>query len=175
VTRKPCLAAVVCALLLGCSGGSTPSEPTGTSFVAVADDYTGYHSWQSFDVSAEANTQGIHDGTVTEYVNALPPSGSTEFPLATLIVKEAIGGEMGHALFAMARRGGSFNSSGARGWEWFELENVGDADDRVKIVWRGFGPPLGEMYGGDPNSSCNTCHTKCADAVCSGPLNLTNF
>lgn len=176
MTFKLCHAiGLASALLIACGGSPSSSDTTGTSFVAVAEDFQGYHSWQSFDVSAEANTLGIHDGTVIEYVNSLPPSGSTEFPQATLIVKEAVGGAMGHALFAMSRRGGNFNSSGARGWEWFELENVGDANDNVKIVWRGFGPPLGEQYGGDPNSTCNTCHKQCADSVCSSPLQLTNF
>lgn len=166
-----------CALLAACSGSPAGEDnpSSTTSFVAFADDFKGYHSWQSFDVSAEANEKGIHDGTVIEYVNQLPPTGSTEYPLATLVVKEATGGAMGHALFAMARRGGNYNSTGARGWEWFELENLTGDEDAVKIVWRGFGPPIGEEYGGDPNSTCNTCHKKCVDAVCSTPLALENF
>ncbi|HET9933481.1 MAG TPA: hypothetical protein VFQ35_22405 [Polyangiaceae bacterium] len=167
----------LCALLAACSGSSASDDsPSSTSsFVAFANDFKGYHSWQSFDVSAEAKEKGIHDGTVIEYVNQLPASGSTEYPLGTLVVKEAIGGAMGNALFAMARRGGNYNSTGVRGWEWFELENLATEDDSVKIIWRGFGPPIGEEYGGDPNSTCNTCHKKCVDAVCSTPLALENF
>lgn len=173
---KLCPALVLSALLAACSGGGSDEATTpGTSFVAFADDFRGYHSWQSFDVSAESNEEGIHDGTVLEYINALPPSGSTEFPLGTLIVKESTGGTMGPALFAMARRGGNFNSTGVRGWEWFELENVASGNDAVNIVWRGFGPPVGEAYGGDPNSTCNSCHKQCPDAVCSTPLSLQNL
>ena len=163
-------------LLLACSGSGGASDPTSTQFLAVVEDFNGYHSWPSFDVTGEAVVVGIHDGsTVTEYVNMLPPTGATEFPQGTLIVKEAIGGTMEHELFAMARRGGNFNSTGARGWEWFELVNLEDGKDSVKINWRGFGPPLGEMYGGDPNSTCNTCHKTCVDSVCATPVQLSNF
>ncbi|MFZ5893185.1 MAG: hypothetical protein ACOY0T_19150 [Myxococcota bacterium] len=166
----------VAAVLAACGGGSS-EEPstTANSFVAVSESFRGYHSWTSFDVSAEASALGIHDGSVIEYVNTLPPTGSTEFPLATIIVKEATGGTVPHELFAMVRRGGNFNATGARGWEWFELENLTDGNDGVKIVWRGFGPPIGEEYGGDAEGGCNGCHTACADAVCSTPLQLANF
>jgi hypothetical protein len=164
------------ALLSACGGSDAEPQTSSTSFLAVAADFQGYRSWPSFDVTAEAVIVGIHDGsTVTEYVNTLPPSGLSEFPLGTLVVKEALGGTMTHELFAMARRGGNFNSTGVRGWEWFELVNLEDGKDSVKINWRGFGPPLGEMYGGDPNSTCNTCHKECAGAVCSSALQLSNF
>jgi len=177
MSRRSLVVFGLCALLSACSGsGASSEEPSSTSFLAVAADFRGYRSWPAFDVSAEAVIVGIHDGsTVTEYVSALPPSGSTEFPLGTLIVKEAIGGTMEHELFAMARRGGNFNSTGARGWEWFELVNLEDGKDSVKINWRGFGPPLGEMYGGDPNSGCNMCHKACVDSVCATPVQLSNF
>jgi hypothetical protein len=75
----------------------------------------------------------------------------------------------------MAKRGAEFNRA-APGWEWFELENLECPDDRVKVIWRGVGPPLGENYGGDPNAGCNTCHTDCGnDGVCAKALSLTNF
>ena len=97
-------------------------------------------------------------------------------PVGTIIVKEATGGTMAHELFAMVKRGGGFNS-GAPGWEWFELENLDDGKDGVKIVWRGFGPPVGEEYGGDAEGGCNKCHGACSgnDSVCSSALQLTNF
>ena len=76
----------------------------------------------------------------------------------------------------MVKRGGGFNA-GLPGWEWFELVNLDDGSDGVKINWRGFGPPDGsETYGGDASSGCNTCHLACGnDGVCATPLNLTNF
>lgn len=168
-----------CLCLTACGGGD--SGQTGNSsdqiFLAVAEDFRGYHENPSFDVSGEAALIGIHDGSViTEYINRLPPSGATEFPLGTIIVKEATGGTTAHELFAMVKRGGGFNS-GAPGWEWFELQNLDDGKDGVKIVWRGFGPPVGEEYGGDAEGGCNKCHGACSgnDSVCSSALQLTNF
>jgi hypothetical protein len=76
--------------------------------------------------------------------------------------------------FAMVKRGGDFNSEGARGWEWFELEDVEDGG--VLIVWRGVGPPADEGYGGDPLTGCNECHTPGNnDCVLAPALDLRNF
>jgi hypothetical protein len=150
--------------------------PAGSTYLAFAQDFQGYHSWPSYDTTKDADLVGIHDGSVvTEYINRLPPSGSTEFPLGTLVVKEATGGTIPHEIFAMAKRGGSFNAV-ATGWEWFELENLACADDRVKLLWRGVGPPIGEVYGGDPNAGCNGCHADCGnDAVCAKALQLSKL
>ena len=168
--------------VVSCSGAPEPAEgAAGGSgspdvFLAFADDFRGYHSWPSFDATDGAELVGIHDGsTVTEYINEPPPSGSDAFPIGTMIVKEATGGTIPHELFAMAKRGGGYNR-GAPGWEWFELENLDDGQDSVKQIWRGVGPPIGEMYGGDPDAGCNKCHTDCGnDAVCAKPLSLVAF
>mgnify|MGYP001550112068 CR=1 FL=1 len=67
------------------------------------------------------------------------------------------------------KRGGDFNGGGAKNWEWFEL-----TENPVTIVWRGFGPPVGDTYGGDRNG-CNSCHVTCGstnDYVCSAQLQL---
>jgi hypothetical protein len=180
MNAKRCAAVLGFSLCLtACGGGESgqPSPGQDQIFLAVAEDFRGYHERPSFDVSGEAALIGIHDGSViTEYINQLPPSGATEFPLGTIIVKEATGGTMAHELFAMVKRGGGFNS-GAPGWEWFELENLSDGKDGVKIVWRGFGPPVGEEYGGDAEGGCNKCHGACSgnDSVCSSALQLANF
>jgi hypothetical protein len=169
--------AALCACAGGGGGAGEPDPAEGSVFLAFAEDFRGYHSYQSFDVTGEASLIGIHDGsTVIEYINKLPLSGSTEFPLGTIIVKEASGGTNTHELFAMVKRGGGFNS-GAPGWEWFELENLDDGADGVKVVWRGFGPPVGEMYGGDAAGGCNKCHGACNDndSVCSSSTRLSNF
>jgi hypothetical protein len=158
-------------------GASTSSNggaaPTPEPFLAFASDFCGYHSWKHYDTTGGAALVGIHDGSaVTEYINRLPPSGSTTFPVGTIIVKEATGGTQAHELFAMVKRGGGFNP-GASGWEWFDLKNQGDG---AMIVWHGFGPPAGDTYGGDATAGCNTCHTDCGnDGVCAKPLALTNF
>ena len=170
----------LCAILLAaaaCSSDGGGEEPQDTSeiFLAATRDFNGYHGWPGHDVTDEATLIGIHDlSTVIAYLNQAPEPGSTEFPLGTVIVKEATGGSEEHQLFAMAKRGGGFNS-GAPGWEWFELENLDEAKDTVKIVWRGFGPPLGEEYGGDAKGGCNSCHGKCPDSVCSKALALDQF
>jgi len=183
--------AVAVGVLAACGGNGGQSGPDGGTadgevFLAFAKDFTGYHSWEAFDVTGGAELAGIHDGsTVTEYINHLPPSGLTEFPLRTIIVKEATGGTIPHEIFGMVKRGGGFNN-GLPGWEWFELQNISDlivaaggvddGTDRVKIVWHGFGPPDGESYGGDSTSGCNTCHADCGnDGVCAKELALTNF
>jgi hypothetical protein len=161
---------------LGTVPETQSAPPTGSTYLAFAQNFFGYHSWPSYDVSEDADLVGIHDGSVvTEYINRLPASDSTEFPVGTLVVKEATGGTIPHEIFAMAKRGGGFNSV-ATGWEWFELENLDCPDDRVKLIWRGVGPPVGEMYGGDPNAGCNSCHAECGnDAVCAKALSLADF
>jgi hypothetical protein len=158
------------------SGDGTDPRIQAGLFVAIAKDFRGFHSWDSYDVTDDADLAGIHDGsTVTEYINTPPPHGSEEFPLGTIIVKEATGGTIAHELFAMVKRGGGLNKI-AVGWEWFDLIPVDDGKDSVTIKWQGNGPPNGESYGGDANSGCNTCHRDCGnDSVCAKPFALSNF
>ena len=182
----------LCASLfvLGCGGSGTDEVSAGSCSstvpaegseapdvcLAFAQDFAGYHGWPSFDTSEDADLVGIHDGSVIkEYINRLPESGSAQFPVGTLIVKEATGGTIPHEIFAMGKRGGNYNPD-TPGWEWFELENLESGGDKVKVIWRGFGPPLGENYGGDPNAGCNSCHTDCGnDGVCAKALQLADF
>jgi hypothetical protein len=92
-------------------------------------------------------------GRRTVYINEVPAPGATEFPVGTIIVKTT---EADGKIFARAKRGGTFNSKGSVGWEWFEL--IETAKGEIVVKWRGVGPPLGEVYGGDPNAGCNQCH-----------------
>jgi hypothetical protein len=133
----------------GCSGGS--AAPTG--FVAQNIDFRGYKSWTSFTLDSTTPGGSTHvSGERTVYINHLPPSDATEFPIGTIIVKEtAADGK----IFARAKRGADVNPTGAVNWEWFELEVVQTV---TGIHWRGNGPPSGEIYGGDPNGGCNLCH-----------------
>ena len=144
-------------------------------FIAFANDFVGFHDWQAFDVTKDAAPGTVHpDAMLIEYLNESPPSGSTAFPVGTIIVKEGTDGPVvGRRYFAMAKRGGTFNAAGATGWEWFELENL--TGGGVRVIWRGE-PPLGDMYGGDPNSTCNSCHVQCGnDAVCAKAVQLAQF
>jgi hypothetical protein len=171
--------AALSVLLPNCGASTKQSDDERLAsglFVAIASDFRGYHSWDSFDVTDKADLAGIHDGsTVTEYINKLPPSGSDAFPLGTIIVKEATGGTNDHEIFSMVKRGGNLNKV-ASGWEWFDLLPVDDGRDSVTIKWHGVGPPSGETYGGDADSGCNACHRDCGnDGVCANALNLKNF
>jgi hypothetical protein len=78
-------------------------------------------------------------------------------------------------IFASAKRGADFNTDGASGWEWFELLEA--TDGTVSIKWRGVGPPVGEVYGGDGQAGCNACHSMYVpnDYVASPKLQLANF
>ena len=114
------------------------------------------------------------NGPMTVYWNRSPPSGSDEFPLGTIIVKQNDPGATTPQIFAMVKREGGYNASGAKGWEFFELQAADDQS--VVILWRGVGPPVGESYGSDPNT-CNNCHSQAGanDFVWSSALQLSSF
>jgi hypothetical protein len=161
----PVLALLVASAALACSssggdGATATDGPTGSVFLAFGGDFSGFHAWESYKVPADSTAPaGLHtSGPRTEYLNHRPPHGSTTFPVGTIIVKELSGpANPAGQIFAMVKRGGGFNASGASGWEWFEL-SLGATDADVSIIWRGVGPPSGEKYGGDPTGGCNGCH-----------------
>ncbi len=189
------LALLLSTLWMGCNAGGTPSTPVGT-FTAFASDFLGFHDWTSaaatpastlppfdasFGVAADGGgltgDGGVHTLAETVYLNHPPPSGSTTFPVGTIIVKETEEAEpTARKTFAVVKRGGDFNPTGAVNWEWFELQN--SANGGVVINWRGYGPPSGsaDIYGGDP-AVCNHCHLIAAanDDIWSSSLQLTNF
>jgi len=156
---------------LGCSAGSGDAADAGATgpFVAFTSDFSGFHSWPSTPgvgpVGAppppSAADGGVHTGHLTTYINRQPSHGSTSFPVGTIIVKEPDDAPLAERqIFAMVKRGGGYNESGATDWEWFELRNVDEND--VTIVWRGIGPPGGEAYAATPNL-CNDCHGMARD------------
>ncbi|MFO0662620.1 MAG: cytochrome P460 family protein [Polyangiaceae bacterium] len=163
---------------LGCASEDSAEKPLcGGEPVCIAfkDQFAGYHSWKSTPgTSTIVKDAGIHSaGKRTVYVNAMPKAGSKEYPIGTIIVKEIEDDEdiRLRTVFAMVKRGGDFNKSGAANWEWFEL--VAYPNDTVQIKWRGFGPPDGENYGGSKDG-CNTCHqaAKANDYVLTAGLRL---
>jgi hypothetical protein len=144
--------AVAVVATLGC-GGTAPDPAADGEFVAFARDFQGFSSWSSWSVENMTPAGSTHvSGKRTVYINRKPAADATTFPVGTVIVKRT---ELDGKLFARAKRGGTFNSKGAIGWEWFELL---ETPSGVKLKWRGVGPPKGEMYGGDPNAGCNMCH-----------------
>lgn len=138
-----------------CGGSTAPADAQGSSSIAFAKDFSGFRAWPSRSIDSAVAAGSTHvSGPRTVFIKQPPPPEATEFPVGTLIVKEtAADGK----IFARCKRGGGFNTTGAVDWEWFELqENV---SGEVGIKWRGFGPPAGEMYGGDATGGCNGCHT----------------
>jgi hypothetical protein len=184
---------VLIAVSGGCQAGGPSSATDSQYFVAFAPDFYGFHGWPSASAvpaptlppppaqvgdagSGDAGADGgIHSGPLTVYWNHPPAAGSASFPLGTIIVKESDSGDLTtRQIFAMVKRGGNFNPTGAVGWEWFELKNIDQ--DHDQIIWRGVGPPAGERYGGDP-ATCNDCHRQAAanDCVWSSALQLADF
>lgn len=177
------LSAFAVALIAACGdGGDAPATGsdatnagTGGTFIAFTPAFEGWRTWEKFPLGeGSAQGQAHLAGPRSEYLNKRPPKGSTEFPVGTIIVKELeVGALEDRKVFAMVKRGGSYNAASAPGWEWFELKNAPDGT-MGGIVWRGFGPPAGEQYGGDKNG-CASCHSGGNDFVPGAPLALSNF
>jgi hypothetical protein len=165
-------------LAAGCGGGdpgSSDGEPG--SFVAFETSFRGFRRWEAFP--AEGSDPILNSphlaGRRTAYLNQRPPSGSTSYPVGTIIVKEIINDDpTQNDVVARVKRGGTFNTRGATGWEWFELRNA--TDDSASIFWRGVGPPAGETYLGNVEGGCNACHRGGDDVSILLPtLRLSNF
>lgn len=157
--------------LAACQGRSNERHlPAAEPFIALERDFQDFESWTRVDLSVRPAVSEAHTaGVAHEYVNQLPPAGSRSFPVGTMLVKtvehdptaKAADGKpapKGPDIFAMVKRGGGYNPSGSKGWEWVELRRRDD--DSLGIVWRGVNPPSGEGYGGDPLGACNSCHEK---------------
>lgn len=162
-------------------GGDDPGSDAGgepDSFLAFTQTFAPFRTWPSFHSDGPADDGSFNAdvlGPRTQYINKLPPPGSTVFPVGTVIVESRENGTM--KTFAGVKRGLGYNTNGATNWEWFELTEDLTAQVKVQIQWRGVGPPLGDTYGGDPNGTCNSCHMGCAanDFICSSKLQLTAF
>jgi hypothetical protein len=147
---------LIAAAAIGCHGdgneaGDTPAGPG--QFVAFAQDFQGVLDWPRFAVDRPP-IPAIHDsGKYLVFINRMPPPGADRFPTGTIIVKIPQGqGDV----FAMAKRGGDYNTRGAQGWEWFELK--AQLDGSWVIAWRGITPPEGCGYSGIVGGGCNLCH-----------------
>ena len=163
--------AVTCASLRACLGRTTEGVlPAAVPFIALERDFQDFESWTRVDLSVRPAVSEAHTaGVAHEYVNQLPKAGSKSFPVGTMLVKtvehdpkaptaDGKPAKKGPDIFAMVKRGGGYNASGSKSWEWVELRRRDD--DSLGIVWRGVNPPSGEGYGGDPLGACNSCHEK---------------
>jgi hypothetical protein len=176
--RRAKLALAIAIGAAACGGGHAEPDAPDT-YIAFASSFAPFRTWTSFHTDGPAD-----DGTFpadvlgprTQYINLLPPHGASAFPVGTIIVEARESN--GNKIFAGVKRGGEFNLTGAKDWEWFELQEPTGPGGEVLMLWRGVGPPNGETYGGDPNGGCNACHTKCGannDYVCSPKLQLSTF
>ena len=66
IAKRCALALALGLSVTACGGGESgqPSAGQDQIFLAVAEDFRGYHERPSFDVSGEAALIGIHDGSV---------------------------------------------------------------------------------------------------------------
>ena len=155
-----------------CGGGTNaPPAPPPEPFIAFSSDFGNFRTWESFALTYSVPGNDHLSGPRTVFLRARPPAGAKAFPVGTMIVKESGDGDLpSRHVFAMVKRGGGFNADGAAGWEWFELQNVDDAD--VALIWRGLGPTNGDAYGSATTGGCNGCHSagKVSDYVFSPPL-----
>ncbi len=164
-------------LVGGCDERHVAAAPS--TFVAFGRDFADFEGWRSFDRGLD-RVPPTHDAHSVIYVDSLPESATDHFPVGTRIVRVEQHGEQPTQweLHAMVKRGGSFNASGATGWEFFELTL--DGQRRPTIVWRGEGPASGDGYrapeGGDL-LGCNHCHASATynDSVLSPVLSLSDF
>lgn len=149
------------------------------NYIALQTDFRNYEDWMKFDTDVMGEHAGTI-GTITEYLNQLPDTGASEFPVGTMIVKTVQPKDgPAPAIHAMVKRGGTFNKQGALGWEYFELAK-NDKGTPI-IVWRGPVPPTGEKYKNllmpDSNTleaDCNGCHVVSKnDAILSDVLQLS--
>jgi hypothetical protein len=161
-------------LLLGFAACGDAQRPaTADEFVATDGDFAGFQSWQSFALPDHDPLSDITypAGTRVAFLNHAPPAGTNVYPVGTVIVKAILVG-MGPAdweLFGMAKRGGEYNPTGAKGWEFFLLR-VG-ADGEAHIISRGIQPDddgrgpdgglptaAGGYFEGQGIAPCNVCH-----------------
>lgn len=169
-------------LAVGCAPAkATGAEDLGSGlqlFVAQPSDFAGYGGWMSHTIVGDPPAGSPHTtGMRTVYLNHAPPHHATAFPVGTIIVKtvHSSPGDMTlDQTFAMAKRGGNYNFSGAAGWEWFELDTTVEPPG---IVWRGVAPPAGIVYSTVTAVDCNGCHAAASgnDFVQDPGLQLASF
>jgi hypothetical protein len=146
--------------LVACSQAAP--APSDGPFVASASDFAGFRSWWSVAITVDVAPGDSHlNGPRHVFLNRHPPPGSKTFPVGTILVKETDPGPLtARSVFAMVKRGGDYDPTGAPGWEWFSLANLADGSE--SIVWRGPGPAGGGAYGDAPLGGCNACHGSAA-------------
>lgn len=154
--RRALAALALC--LAGC-GDAQPSEPVEPgAFVAFDRDFLPYTTWPRTDLGS-LSLAGHPPGPRWVHLNRVLSQNATEYPVGTILVKvvQAEPDPTQWVLFAMVKRGGTYNASGARGWEYFVLRLSREAVP--VIVSRGLAPNLvGSLYTVGDGLGCNSCH-----------------
>lgn len=126
------------------------------AFVAFQESFAPYRMWSSVDLGMRA-LAGHPTGHAVVYANNPVPSGCA-WPRGTIIVKEIRVTEADTRtweIFAMVKRGGSYDSNPASGWEFFTL---GLATNGTPVITgRGVNPGV-DSYSGGTGGGCNGCH-----------------
>lgn len=150
--------ASICTLSCGAAPPVDPLAGPGT-FIAFDQDFAGFRSWQRYDLGV-MTPPGHPMGLQTLYVSRALPMGATRFEDRTIIVREIQSDPdpTKWDLFAMARRGGGYNASGAIDWEFFILSL--DSQGAPHIISRGISPDetSSSPYHPGEGVNCNTCH-----------------
>jgi hypothetical protein len=165
-----CSFGCACALACGCEARDLATSDAGAgaggavdsagAFVAEASDFDAFRSWPEVALGMgpnPADPPGPRFGFVKN-----PPSSGV-YPVGSIVVKaiERTPVAQDWDVLAMVKRGGWFNPSGARDWEYFLLR-VG-ADEHVAILSRGIvledaTPDGGASYGSTGAIFCDGCH-----------------
>jgi hypothetical protein len=151
-------------LLVACLDDEVGDVDAASEYIAFQSDFEDYQEWPSAQVADDPVGTTHLTGPRWVFIDQAPPAGALEFPIGTHIVKEAQNGdEADWDVFAMVKRGGGYNPTGARDWEWFELDL---SSGTPAIVWRGENPPIFSGYecvnadgSLDQGGDCSGCHS----------------
>lgn len=151
--------ALAALLLAGCAS-EAPVDPdlTGGSFIALDRDFQGFRAWTRTSVGS-ALLEGHGEGPRFVYANRPVPAAGETYPVGTILVKavELDTDPTRWEVFAMAKRGGTFNARGAAGWEFFRLRFTNATT--VLITGRGLAPTdNGVNLYSTRVEGCNACH-----------------
>jgi hypothetical protein len=173
---------------VGCGAQSGASGDAGSSevFVAQVVDFVGFCHWSHAPATPAGDagaSDGVHAdaGPLTVYWNRPPPHAASQFPVGTIILKESQQANPAErTAFAMVKRsarGTAYNASGANGWEWWSVQDMGDCTIGNMPLWRGPVAQGTDSYVSSPAGDCNGCHGRAVgnDYVWDSALQLSNF
>jgi hypothetical protein len=162
-------------------------EPGPTQYIAFESEFADFRAWPRVAVGSAAlpghpaGQRFVHRRPASASIMAPPPetdaatsadggAAIARFAPGTILVKTVENGTPDTwDIFAMVKRGGTYNHNGAQGWEFFDLGIT--AEGRVYIRGRGVAPgshAYGETAG--VGISCNDCHGTASAALRDGVL-----